>query len=334
MTAQSTYVQIRQAGIPELPLLAELFDRYVQNELPYQKLSADGFQDLFFTSSRSVTKLLYYAAADDRIIGFAAGCITEDTHNCFLTFILTDLPYRRQGVGGLLLQALETGISSLLPECGQEKKLTISFFNPCALTWTVPGTAGHDHPNAPGVDVASAAYLFFKNNGFRPVAYQNSFYLPLRQYTPPSSSDSETESLRQAGITLSLFDPKNHTGLKELAKDLGNPVWERELLSNAAKGAAADPLPAAIRQGRIVAFAGPLHVQESGRGYFAGIGVHSSCRNLGLGSLMFHTLCAALKDMGAGYMTLFTGETNPAGRIYKQAGFSIVKTWADMEKAL
>ena len=71
---------------------------------------------------------------------------------------------------------------------------------------------------------------------------------------------------------------------------------------------------------------------ESGRGFFAGIGVHSEYRKYGLGKSLFSTLCQSLKDIGAGYMTLFTGETNPARRIYASAGFKIVKTWSDMQK--
>jgi len=39
----------------------------------------------------------------------------------------------------------------------------------------------------------------------------------------------------------------------------------------------------------------------------------------------------SLKDLGAEFMTLFTGETNPARNIYETAGFKIVKTWADMK---
>jgi len=43
-------------------------------------------------------------------------------------------------------------------------------------------------------------------------------------------------------------------------------------------------------------------------------------------------LCSTLKDMGASYMTLFTGETNQARNIYEAAGFHIVRTWADMRR--
>ena len=42
----------------------------------------------------------------------------------------------------------------------------------------------------------------------------------------------------------------------------------------------------------------------------------------------------ALKAMGASFMTLFTGENNPARNIYEAAGFTVVRTWADMRKTL
>ena len=38
--------------------------------------------------------------------------------------------------------------------------------------------------------------------------------------------------------------------------------------------------------------------------------------------------------MGAGFMTLFTGETNPARNIYEAAGFSIVRSWTDMRREI
>ena len=90
----------------------------------------------------------------------------------------------------------------------------------------------------------------------------------------------------------------------------------------------------AVHNGKAVGFTGPIHVQESGRGYFAGIGVHSEYRKYGLGKALFSTLCKSLKEIGAGYMTLFTGETNPARYIYQSAGFKIVKTWSDMDKII
>ena len=50
--------------------------------------------------------------------------------------------------------------------------------------------------------------------------------------------------------------------------------------------------------------------------------------------MLFSELCFGLRELGAGYMTLFTGENNPARRIYETAGFIIVKSWANMKKQI
>ncbi|TVR54608.1 MAG: GNAT family N-acetyltransferase, partial [Spirochaetaceae bacterium] len=42
--------------------------------------------------------------------------------------------------------------------------------------------------------------------------------------------------------------------------------------------------------------------------------------------------CMGLKQIGAEFMSLFTGEANPARNIYEAAGFKIVRTWANMRK--
>ena len=41
-----------------------------------------------------------------------------------------------------------------------------------------------------------------------------------------------------------------------------------------------------------------------------------------------------LKEMGASYMTFFTGLDNPARYIYLGAGFQVAQSFADMKKEL
>ena len=77
---------------------------------------------------------------------------------------------------------------------------------------------------------------------------------------------------------------------------------------------------------------GYINLAEKENGIFLGIGVHPDCRGLGAGKTLFAALCRGLKQQGAGDMTLFTGENNPARNIYEAAGFKIVKVWADMRK--
>ena len=276
-------------------------------------------------SERHVT-LLWEDASE--IVGLASGVVMESGKR-YLTFAAVKPALRRQGLGTRLLNALEEKLTE-----GAEPpvKLECVFFNPVNLTWVVPGTPGHDHPNAPGVDVSIGGYLFLKNRGYRDWVQQNSYYLPLAKYEYPEALAKKKEALAEEGIEITVYDPAKHTGLEELMDALGSEDWKMHVMTNAARPDGGDPLLVVVSDGRCVGFTGPMAVQPSGRGYFAGIGIHPDFRGRGAGKVLFGALCLGLKGLGAGYMTLFTGETNPARNIYEAAGFKIVKTWADMRK--
>ncbi len=310
---------------------AALFNRYAEAEFVHKKLSEADFIAQFVTSDERVTKINLAAKADNGVLlGFANGCVKKGADIGYITFVLVEKEYRRQGIARQLLAELEKALA----ETAAITKYQIIFFNPIALTWVVPGTPGHDHPNAPGIDVASGAYIFFKNNGYLDSVFQNSFYLPLQNFTIKPEVQARIDALPQHELSICFYDPKKHFGMKELFDDLGSEDWKEIVMGNIAREDGGDPVIIAEHNGKAVGFTGPIHVQESGRGYFAGIGVHSEYRKYGLGKALFSTLCKSLKDIGAGYMTLFTGETNPARYIYQSAGFKIVKTWSDMEKVI
>jgi GNAT superfamily N-acetyltransferase len=182
------------------------------------------------------------------------------------------------------------------------------------------------------VDVSTGAYLFFKNCGYRDYAMQNSYYLPLSQYEYPEELAQKLVELQSRGITIPYYDASIHTGLADLMDVLGNEDWRQRVLENVHRPDGGDPLLVVVSDNRVCGFTGPLAVQPSGRGYFAGIAVHPDFRGLGAGKVLFAALARGLKQQGAGYMTLFTGENNLARNIYEAAGFKIVKTWADMRK--
>ena len=310
---------------------AELFCRYAEKEFVHKQLSETDFHTTFVQNSPHVTKLNFAARTDDNsLIGFANGCVKKGSDTGYITFILVDAPYRRQGIATRLLSALEKALA----DTADVTQYQITFFNPINLTWIVPGTPGHDHPNAPGIDVAGGAYLFFKNNGYLDSVYQNSFYLPLKDFAIRPEVQKRMDSLSEHDLSVCFYQPQKHFGMEELFEDLGSEDWKEIVLGNIRRADGGDPVIIAEHNGLAVGFAGPIHVQKSGRGYFAGIGVHSKYRKYGLGKVLFSTLCKSLKDIGAEYMTLFTGETNPARYIYQSAGFKIVKTWADMEKKI
>lgn len=305
-----------------------LFNSIAQNEIVHKRLSEDRFNELFIAESSGLEKINFIASDYDKVVGFANACYKADTNTGYITFVAVEISRRRDGIGRALLHQLEQELYNLSNSAIE--KYEISFFNPINLEWCVPNTPEHDHPNAPGVDVASDAYLFFKNCGYRDTAYQNSFYQPLHDFELSSSIKQRIDGLSKHELAITYYDKDRHFGLDELFTDLGNEQWREIIMANLDTY----PILLAEHNGKAVGFTGPLYVQPSGRGYFAGIGVHSEYRKYGLGKALFSSLCLSLKDLGAGYMTLFTGETNPARNIYEEAGFKIVRSWTDMERII
>ncbi len=301
--------------------------------LVYKHLSPATFSELFTRSAADIVVNLV-ARSGEEVVGFASG--TTRTGGAqggggqgYITVVLVRDDQRRRGIGRALLMSLETRLARA--SAGVDR-YEVMFFNPVNLPWDVPGTEAHDHPNAPGVDVSCDGYLFLKNHGYRDIAYQNSYYLRLSDYRYPPDIRERITRLEDEGIRIARYDPALHRGLDELFDNLENDDWRETITANLALEGPDDPVLIVEADGRACGFTGPTRVQESGRGYFAGIGVHSDYRGRGAGKVLFAALCMQLKEIGASFMTLFTGETNPARNIYEAAGFRIVRTWADMRK--
>lgn len=305
------------------------WNNHVENEnLPYKKLSHKTFLDKFIGQTDQVRKISYIYKAEDEVIGFASGCYKVQDEVGYITFVLVKESFRRRGIGSQLLIELEGDLAKE----GGVKRFDIIFFNPTTLEWIVPGTKGHDHPNSPGVDVTSKAYLLFKNHDYRDIAYQNSYYRLLEGFEYSQDIYRKLEELKAKNLAITYYDEHEHNGFEALFDDLGNELWRETIMTNIKRGKDAAPVLVVEHEGKICGFTGPLSVQSSGRGYFAGIGIHSQYRACGGGKVLFSALCKGLKDQGAGYVTLFTGETNPARNIYETAGFKRIKTWANMRK--
>lgn len=316
----------------DIPRACSFFNSILAKDaLVYKPLTDEQFEAGFLHTLPQTRRFaLLLEDEEQAVVGLGAGVYMPKTGKAYITFVAVDPALRRQGWGTKLLQELETLLLSQ-PE-GAPEKIDIVFFNPTNFTWIVPGTEGHDHPNSPGVDVSTGGYLFFKNSGYRDFAIQNSYYLPLSQYEYPEELAQRMDALAQRGIEITYYDAGKHEGLADLMDALNNEDWRQRVLENVHRPDGGDPLLVVVHNGRTVGFTGPLAVQESGRGYFAGIGIHPDCRGLGAGKTLFAALCRGLKQQGAEYMTLFTGENNPARNIYEAAGFKIVKVWADMRK--
>ncbi|WP_058302064.1 GNAT family N-acetyltransferase [Gorillibacterium timonense] len=266
----------------------------------------------------------------ETVRGFACGCTGDDLPlgaiAGYLTCIVLDEEIRTDEHYATLLDDIEARFRIL-----GKKQADVLFFNPMRLPWYIPDTSGHEHNNAPGVPAGSALHSFLLSRGYAERARECGMHLPLADFRMSDDILKKEEQVAEAGYTVELYDPKRHSQLEEMLTKLGNAAWESEISRCAAEGI---PFLVAAQNGQAAGFAGPVIREPNGRGYFTGIGVDPEHEGRGLGTLLFHKLCEAFQQIGANYMSLFTGSQNPALRIYEKAGFRTVRQFAIMRREL
>lgn len=318
---------VRNLNSKDILILYQMWQHSIDSgELLYKPMSLELFTSKFFDQHQTTPIMSYVYDSEGVPQGFISGVIDPSKSKAYLTMIFVEPSSRHQGYGTLLLNHLEQEVHEKYPNI---VTIDILFFNPMTLEWIIPHTNRHDHPNAPGVDYDSDAYVFFKKHGYIEFAKQNSYYRNIERYTYSHLIEELIQSLKKNKIEISLYDQEKHHGFQELFDDLKNSYWQTEITQ-----AVQDkkPVLVASHDGKIIGFTGPLRVQPSLRGYFAGIGVHQEYRGLGVGKVLFAALCKELSRLGAHYMSLFTGENNQARKIYERENFVIVRSWANMRK--
>lgn len=296
----------------------------------YKEMDEDSFSRIITDNAHFDPAAAFVWLEEERVVGFACGCTGDDLPlgdvTGYITCILLEAGFASESRYAAMLGALEKRFAEL-----GKKQSDVLFFNPMQLPWYVPGTDRHEHNNAPGVPVGSALHSFLLKQGYAERAIQCAMYLKLGEFQVPDSILAKEKKAAASGYTVELLDPGKHSGVHDMLEALGNPLWKREIGRSFEDGT---PVVIAALRGEAVGFAGPVIRQPNGRGYFAGIGVRSEHEGHGLGSSLFFRLCEAFQNIGTDYMSLYTGSSNPALRIYEKAGFQTVKTFAIMRKEL
>jgi ribosomal protein S18 acetylase RimI-like enzyme len=229
-------------------------------------------------------------------------------------------------------------METMLGMVPETDKLEVVFHNPVHLPWLLPGCGADWHPCMPGVDVESTLYPFLHHRGWQDFARQNLYHRRLAGYTDPPALAASRARLLAEGIQLTLYDPTRHSGLSELFDNIRNPGWKAQVLAHTDQPiVVAVDLRAGDRPegGLVVSYTGPLSVEGCpGRGNFCGIGTRTEYRGRGIGKLVFCEMCRRHAQAGATFMSLYTGDNNPARHIYEAAGFEIIRSFADMRLAL
>lgn len=314
----------------------EIWNKSCENEMPYKPFTKESFQKTFLANPEFDYKGTFVALENDKVIGFANGIFPrklmpgESAENApgYVTFVIVDQQFRGKGIGAQLLSRVE----KFFMDSGKHFA-AILFFNPISLSWYIPGTDGHDHPCSPGVDLGSEAFPFFIRHGYFLTTAENSMHLDLTNYEIPQKTAKKIESLKKDGITFEYYDSKKHTGLDEFFDHLGNEYWRKDINDNMRRE---NPRPVIIAcdKGKVCGFTGPVDKEESGRGWFAGIGVDPAYEGKGIGTVLFTLLMKNFKEIGVKFSSLYTGIENPARKIYLRTGFQVVKQWGIMRKEL
>jgi len=307
--------------------VVELWNEAVAKETFYKPFTNEIFTKKFLENKFFENEGFKLLFDGDKLVGFGHGIVNDnDAHPGFITCVVVREGYRRQGLGSKILSLLEEYI------LGKGKKLIRLFFlNPINLEWFVPGTKA-DHPNAAGIAYNTPFYFLLLANGYNTRTQEDTYYVDITTYEIPEKVLQREKENAKDGYNITLYDPEKHHGFKELFIDgLNNPGWYQTVKANLAMENP-DPMLIAEKDGEIVGWTGPMHNEPSGRGYFAGIGVHPKTQGRGLGKSLFCHLCDESRKNGAKFMTLFTGSTNPARNIYLSAGFKVIQSFATMYK--
>jgi N-acetylglutamate synthase-like GNAT family acetyltransferase len=189
------------------------------------------------------------------------------------------------------------------------------------------------HPGMPCARINSDFYIFLYHHHYVVNSIHEGFHLPLSEYTLPQAVVDNMAKNKERGLVVEIYDPKKHYGIDEFCEAINNPGFAAAIKNNL-KREQPRPFLVAAHNGKVVGWTGAMYVEPTGRGHLDGICVDPAERKSGLGKALFCYLCANLKEMGASYMTFFTGLDNPARYIYLFAGFKIAQSFADMKKEL
>ena len=331
-------MNIRPMISEDIPNIVALWNSSASaGEVVYKPITADYFsQELIHGIPGGSKAICLVAERKGQFEGFVHGVLqgsylpgeTPENTPIYLTALFVTPGRFGQGVGTALLNAFIAA-----GRAAGKRRILVSDRNPVQLGWRIPGTPGHDHNKAPGVDEDCKGYGFLQNRGFAVAAHEIAMYLPLARYAAAPNLEQRREALAAQGISTGRYNVALGYDFDRMCDGVGSEYW-RKVLQDETQSPNPRPILAATYDQHIVGFTGPVDLEPSGRGWFTGICTDPEFGGRGIATVLFHLLMQEFIAVGATFSTLFTGVENHAQRLYLHTGFTVVRKFAVMEKEI
>ena len=327
-------MNIRLFDKKDIPAILALWNGCVEREeVLYRPLKEAYFEEKFLEFQGTQ---IFVCEKGGALVGLLAGCRqvsflpgqTEENTPAYLSVIMVAPEARNQGAGSALLEKFEQHFTAM-----GKKIFAVSSICPINLDWVIPGTPGHEHNNMPGMDEGCLGYEFLKKRGYGVYVREVAMYLNLADYEKKPEVEEKRAQLAAQGIKAGLYDVNEKAEFDGMCDRVGSEYWRSVLQEETAKENPR-PILAAVADGHIVGFTGPVDRQENGRGWFTGICTDPLYERRGIAGVLFNDLMGEFIKVGAAYSTLFTGTDNHAQRLYLKTGFRPARYFAIMKKTL
>lgn len=292
----------------------ELWNRCLKRD----PITAARFRNLVLLDANFDPEGFRTAFDGDRLIGCAYAVrrllpmhgTDLEPQNGWVTFFFVAPEYRRRGVGTRLMRdALE-----FLAKHGR----TQVYFSSYAPNYIVPGIDELHYPEG---------YSFLQKLGFARLYSPVAMDYSLVDYETPEEVFRLKQQRISEGYTFRTAVDGDLHELIRFANDVFNPDWGRAIREGVLQGLPLSSIFIARQHGKLVGFAmhgGYERVKER----FGPFGVDPAQQGKGLGKVLLHDCLSAMRAQGLhGAWFLWTGETTPAGHLYRKAGFQITRTF-------
>jgi ribosomal protein S18 acetylase RimI-like enzyme len=291
---------------PDLAAACRLWNEAVapESEL-YLRMTPELLGERLIAADGGAADICLFAEVGGELVGMAVGTtdplVEQDVANLACVAVVPEA--RRQGVGSVLLAAVEGRARN-----AGRARLQVDYATRIRL--------------AHGVDPVAPGHLWLLHKGFRVSREQLFMRQELVGWRMPEGIRKLVRELERGGVELRMAEEPDLPALLAMAARFGD--FTAAALAAAVGDPGGAPVLIAVAAKRVVGFVGPLTVTGCGFADFCLIAVAEAERGRGIGKALYYLALSNFRERGACMLELMTGTTNPAQKLYLDAGMHMV----------